>query len=100
MRVFGGFSPLFFAVTLALRVKVATMEERGREANATTTEHDMNSTVTTYYIRSANGIYHIHLHDMHGLIDFPYVHVRQVGAFARALVARKVGHTNFRLSFL
>jgi hypothetical protein len=39
--VFGGFSPLFFAVTLALRVKVVTMEERGREAAATTTERIM-----------------------------------------------------------
>jgi hypothetical protein len=39
--VFGIFSPLFFAVTLALRVKVATMEERGREATATTTGHNM-----------------------------------------------------------
>jgi ribosomal protein L35AE/L33A len=42
--VFSIFSLLFFAVSLALRVKVATMEERGREAAATTTEHDMKFT--------------------------------------------------------
>ena len=42
--MFGGFSPFFFAGAVALRVKVATMKERGREADAETTEHDMIST--------------------------------------------------------